>query len=315
MERRAEPRFPINSPVRVTLLGPPDRDLDCRITDISATGMRLVANERLLEDKIIALKVDDHFVVAVIRTWQREGDKYAMGAERIQAMDKDTLPPGNPKVDEIRNLLVERGWRLESEVPPRESPVALEEARESAREAALRQAAEEAKPARSAPPSRSWRVPLSVAASLAIGIPALVYFLEFRSRAGTGDSHPAPAASAPPVAMTAPVEATPAVETKGPGRSGTRHVKIQVEAASWVAATVDGKQTIAEIVPTGGTREFDFSRIARLRLGAANGVKISVDGQPVEPLGRRQLRLLEFTPAGVRLLPWTNSDPPGQTNE
>jgi hypothetical protein len=171
----------------------------------------------------------------------------------------------------------------------------------------------------------------------------VVYFLEFRSRAGTGDSHPnrvaaaLPAATKPsePVAPAAPLETktpepvapaarveakepAPAEPVQPPSRdpSDRHHVQINTEESSWIAATVDGKPMLAEVVAKGGTREFDFSKVARVRVGAAGAVNLSVDGKSVGPLGRAgQLRMFDLTPDGIRFLPWTNTDAVTQSSE
>jgi hypothetical protein len=334
MERRDEPRFPITSPVKVTILGKPDRELECLLIEISARGMRLVVDQGLHEDEILALEMEDHLVMAVVRNTQSRGEKYAIGAERIHAVDRGALSSEKPKGEQVRALLKDRGWAIEAE--PVESILGQEASAKDQPAPAKQPTGQTLELPKITPaPSRSWRVPLAVGASLAIAILAVVYLLEFRSRAGTGDSHPnrvaaaVPAETKPaqPVAPTAslepkipePVPATrveakepaPAEPVPPPPRapSNKRHVEIRVEETSWVAATVDGKPTLAEVVVKGGTREFDFSTAARVRVGSAGGVNISVDGNPVGSLGRPgQLRMFDLTPDGIHFLPWTNTD-------
>jgi hypothetical protein len=273
--------------------------------------------------------------MAVVRNKQSRGDKYAIGAERIHAVDKSALSADKPMGDQVRALLREKGWALEAETSEsiigQEAPVKEQTAphKETVGETLNL-------PKLAPAPPRSWRVPIAVGASLAIAILAVVYFLEFRSRAGTGDSHPnrvaaaVPAATKPsePVAPAAPLETkapepvapavrveakepVPAEPVQQPSRdpSDKHHVQINTEASSWIAATVDGKPMLAEVVAKGGTREFDFSKVARVRVGAAGAVNISVDGKSVGPLGRPgQLRMFDLTPDGIHFLPWTNTD-------
>jgi hypothetical protein len=342
MERRDEPRFPITSPVKVTVLGKPDREMECLLIEISARGMRLVVEQSIHEDEILALEMEDHLVVAVVRNKQSRGDKYAIGAERIHAVDRGALSSEKPKGEQVRALLREKGWAIETETV---ESIIGQEAPAKEQVAPPKETVGETLnlPKLTPAPSRSWRVPIAVGASLAIAILAVVYFLEFRSRAGTGDSHPnrvaaaVPAATKPsePVAPAAPLETktpepvapaarveakepAPAEPVQPPSRdpSEKRHVEIKAEETSWVAATVDGKPALAEVVAKGGTREFDFSRVARVRVGTAGGVNITVDGKSVGPLGRPgQLRMFDLMLDGIHFLPWTNTDAVNQSSE
>lgn len=88
MDRRLEPRFDVSAPVKVTILGHPCRELNCTLLEISATGVKLVADESLSVDAIVALELEDHFVLADVRHTQPRGDKYAIGAERIYVASK-----------------------------------------------------------------------------------------------------------------------------------------------------------------------------------------------------------------------------------
>jgi len=106
MDARHEPRFSIYGPVKVTVLSSPERVLDCALTEISATGLKIIAPESLAADEIIAVEAEDHLALADVRYSQPRGDKFTVGCERIHVLNKVSLPEEKSKVEQIR-LLVE----------------------------------------------------------------------------------------------------------------------------------------------------------------------------------------------------------------
>ena len=60
MDGRREPRFQIYAPGKLTLVDSPEREMECMLLDISATGMKLVTDEGLPVDEVVALEVEDH---------------------------------------------------------------------------------------------------------------------------------------------------------------------------------------------------------------------------------------------------------------
>ena len=88
MEYRAEPRFPVRSPIRVIVPGDPARILSCDLIDVSATGMRFITAERVTPDEIVAVEVDSRLVLVEIRYCQPRGDKFVAGVKRLQEIPK-----------------------------------------------------------------------------------------------------------------------------------------------------------------------------------------------------------------------------------
>ena len=105
MDGRREPRFQIYAPGKLTLVDSPERELECLLLDISATGMKFVADESLPVDEVVALEVEEHLVLADVRYSESRGDKFTIGAERIHAVEKSALPQGQSKAEEIRFLV------------------------------------------------------------------------------------------------------------------------------------------------------------------------------------------------------------------
>ena len=105
MDARHEPRFSIYGPVKVTLLSSPERVLDCVLTEISATGLKIIAPESLAADEIISVEAEDHLALADVRYSQPRGDKFTVGCERIHVLNKVSLPDEKSKVEQIRLLV------------------------------------------------------------------------------------------------------------------------------------------------------------------------------------------------------------------
>lgn len=320
MERPAEPRFPINSHVTVTVLRNPERTVACRLLDISATGMGLVSHDRMLEGEVIELSVLDHSVLARIRHSHRRGDAYVIGAERIEAVPTNSSAAERPTLPGPPAPEVERASQVTSTLVPEltSNPQLL------------------SIPISSFSEPRSWRIPVTLVASFAIAAVVLMNFLQFHWPVRAASWRQSSDAQTAQVRQTASVvtgitgEATslplpaPVPFTTGPNSvralpaagSGASRVEVKVLETTWVAATADGKEAFAKLLTKGETREFEFSRIAFLHIGDAAGVEIRLDGKPVGSLGHpAQLRLIQLTPVGMQFLPWSNRDPVINTNQ
>jgi hypothetical protein len=76
--------------------------LKCLLLDISPTGLKFVTTESLPVDEVVALEVEDHLVLADVRYVEPRGDQFAIGAERIHAIHKASLPPNKSWAEQIR---------------------------------------------------------------------------------------------------------------------------------------------------------------------------------------------------------------------
>ncbi len=114
MDARHEPRFSIYGPVKVTVLSSPERVLDCVLTEISATGIKMIAPESLTADEIISMEAEDHLALADVRYSQPRGDKFTVGCERIHVLNKVSLPDEKSKVEQIRLLVEDYRNRISS---------------------------------------------------------------------------------------------------------------------------------------------------------------------------------------------------------
>jgi hypothetical protein len=105
MDQRGAPRFQVNSPAKVTRLDDPERELNCRLIDISATGMKLVADESLPADEIISVEVEHHLVLADVRYSLPWGSKFAIGVEKVHTLQKLTLSKETTRIQKIHTLI------------------------------------------------------------------------------------------------------------------------------------------------------------------------------------------------------------------
>jgi hypothetical protein len=336
MDGRREPRFQIYAPAKLTLLDSPERELECLLLDISATGLKFVMDESLPVDEVVALEVEDHLVLADVRYSQPRGEKFTIGAERIHAVDKTALPQDKPKADQIRFVVDDYRARIRLAIAGERAQVKKQEpelpilhrdqlveaavqrlieqwAKESEspasdgtlRAAIVERAAERVveqrpipPPATVAPPRSSWRLPLVTAGTIAMMAFTGSLFWSYRHSVAANTSRPVVVAT-----QQAEVKVTAA-----PSR--IRHAEIRVTEPVWVYAVSDGKELFQKLLAKDETRQIEFVEKALVRVGNAGGVEINVDGKSIGPLGARgQIRALEITPDGHRFVPLSAADP------
>jgi RodZ C-terminal domain len=120
MNRRAEERFQVYFPARVMRVDDPDREMECFLTDISASGLRLLANENMPSEGIIVVEAENHLVLCNIRNSQPRGSRFTIGAEKIHTLAKMELPAGASMLVKTEALIQDFRMRLRAglETPP-----------------------------------------------------------------------------------------------------------------------------------------------------------------------------------------------------
>jgi hypothetical protein len=103
--RKPEPKFHLYPPVKVTLLDDPEAELDCLLTDISLSDVKILAGESLTEDEIIVIELEDSFLLADVRYSQRRKDKFAIGAARMHTLQKFAAPRDASKIEMLEALI------------------------------------------------------------------------------------------------------------------------------------------------------------------------------------------------------------------
>jgi len=329
MEGRREPRFQIYAAAKLTLVDNPERELECLLLDISATGLKFVMDEGLPVDEVIALEVEDHLVLADVRYSEPRGDKFAIGAERIHAVEKAALPQDKTRGEQIRFVVNDYRSRIrlaiagetaqsrkqEPELPVLHRDQVVEAAVQrlieqwakdsegSAPDGTLRAAIVERtavrgprqtpiQPASARPVRPWWRVPVASAGAVAMMAFTGSVFWSYRHSVAANSQHAV-------VVASQQAEVKPAAAA-----SVTRRAEIRVNEPAWVYAISDGKEVFGKLLAKDETREIDFAEKALVRVGNAGGVEISVDGKSIGPLGPRgAIRAIEITAAGHRFIP------------
>ena len=106
MDRRIESRFQVYSSAKLTLLDDPEREeLDCRLVDISGSGMKLVSDVELAEGQMISLETAQHVVLAEVRRCSVRGSKFEIGGERVHVVPAAALEKHTNKTDRIKALV------------------------------------------------------------------------------------------------------------------------------------------------------------------------------------------------------------------
>lgn len=103
--RSVEPRFQLYPPAKVILLDDPEAELDCVLTDISLTDIKILAGESLPEDEIIAIELEDSLLLASVRYNLRRRDKFSIGAARMHTLQKFAAPPNATKIEMLETLI------------------------------------------------------------------------------------------------------------------------------------------------------------------------------------------------------------------
>lgn len=84
-------------------------------------------------------------------------------------------------------------------------------------------------------------------------------------------------------------EPTPLIREDAPeilgGAAGIALV-LDFDEPSWIEISADGEKVFGGLVTAGESRRFEAQKGFRVTLGNAGGVRVSVDGRPVERLGR-----------------------------
>jgi len=116
-----------------------------------------------------------------------------------------------------------------------------------------------------------------------------------------------PQGSSPQPAATLPSATTPtqaATATSVPANpNATVHVGITADEEVWVRATVNGKVKFEATLGPHDSRTIDADGTVELRLGNAGGATITLNGNPIGPVGPKgQIRNVQLTSGGFKIL-------------
>jgi Domain of unknown function (DUF4115) len=90
-DRRSEPRIKDIKILKIAPLRQPERDMSCALVDTSGTGIQFTSDADLRVGEILIAELPDQFVLAEVRYSQAKGERFAIGAERVQSVSKDAM--------------------------------------------------------------------------------------------------------------------------------------------------------------------------------------------------------------------------------
>lgn len=126
------------------------------------------------------------------------------------------------------------------------------------------------------------------------------------------DRFPKKVAQAPPATVKSTVPTTVA---ESPPAPPVRAVLTMTEPV-WVSVSCDGKPTYTGTLLENESRIFEASSAVTVLIGNAGGLAITLNGQPVGPLGAHgETELLELTPQGTHRLPHRRKLPQAPDSE
>ena len=100
-----------------------------------------------------------------------------------------------------------------------------------------------------------------------------------------------------------PAPAAPVVTTVAPAEAGGR-VSVQASELTWVSLrNAAGTSILARLFNAGDSQNFDMPNGATLRIGNAGGLKVSLNGNPIGPIGPRgQVREVVFKNGSYKIV-------------
>lgn len=125
MHTRSEPRFNVQSAVRVAAADRPGDVSPALLLDVSGSGMKIISDRDWPVDSRIVVEMENHLVLARVRNGHARGSRFSVGAEKLHSVLKLMLPADAPREEWHRILLAEAADMRDQELA-REVPVAAD---------------------------------------------------------------------------------------------------------------------------------------------------------------------------------------------
>jgi hypothetical protein len=97
MDRRIDERFSLLMLAKVTLLDHPQRERDYLLSEVSATGLKLIGQEQLPVGTLIGLDLERHLLLAEVRYSYMRGTSSITGAMNLRISPKEHLDGSSAK--------------------------------------------------------------------------------------------------------------------------------------------------------------------------------------------------------------------------
>jgi cytoskeleton protein RodZ len=156
---------------------------------------------------------------------------------------------------------------------------------------------EAAAPKKARPRSRFWRGRRGTASMIVAGVAGFLVVLGFIASPQRHDRKPKPSVVPPRLApvsfknVDVSNEPTPVIQNAAAVSPASRpavggiSMTLQFDEDSWAKIDADGRTVLSGLVRRGEIRKLEAREGFRVTLGNAGGVRVSVDGRPLEPLG------------------------------
>jgi hypothetical protein len=109
MDKRSEPRFQIQSAIRIAAMDQPEDVSNALLLDVSGAGMKIIADGWWPVDTYVVVEMENHVVVARVRNVTPRGPKFSLGAEKVYSVLKHMLPADAPRATWHKLLANEMG--------------------------------------------------------------------------------------------------------------------------------------------------------------------------------------------------------------
>jgi hypothetical protein len=104
-DRRRAPRVEVGAIVKVASLRNPEREVSCILMDTSETGIQFNAYAEFPAGEILIAELPDQLALAEVRYSRVSGDSYAMGAECVQFLPRNDVPPTSTRAEQAEVLV------------------------------------------------------------------------------------------------------------------------------------------------------------------------------------------------------------------
>ena len=125
MHTRSEPRFHVQSAVKVAAVDQPEEVSAAVLLDVSGSGMKIISDHDWPVGARLVVEMENHLVLARVRNSQARGPKFSLGAETLHSTLKLMLPDA-PRAEWHKILLEEAGDTREPAVTSSDAAAAPE---------------------------------------------------------------------------------------------------------------------------------------------------------------------------------------------
>jgi hypothetical protein len=107
MHSRREPRFNVQSAVKVAAIDQPAEVSAAVLLDVSGSGIKIISDRDWPVGSRLVVEMENHVVLACVRNGDARGSRFSLGAEKLHSILKLALPPDAPRAEWHRILLAE----------------------------------------------------------------------------------------------------------------------------------------------------------------------------------------------------------------